>query len=338
MTVMSNDKRESKGQPVGGQYANHNRDESAISLRFGPYVDMTPPAIDEELAGYYGERREQERKMWALQAGIKDVETFKRVGKRWGYRTYNDPDAEIAKLTEKIVPLVGLIQEIDTYKIDPIAQEFKARGGWTRFFLVTSSGGGHVHKSMSCSSCNYRTNFIWLTKESGKNEAEIVEKAGDGACTICWNSAPVADKRNPRPNPYEDPQVTANRAEKKAAKDAKAAKELINGIRTPEGEELREAPDYKPDGSIQFRGQLIKTERSAEIKGVDHLNDLLWREFRQGSDPAYVNRVPSAYEIREEQTYMNIVNALASKRGQTVDEVRELLAAKAAARFKRDNR
>jgi hypothetical protein len=337
---MSNDKRESKGQPVGGQFANHNRDEATVSLRTGRYVDSTPPAIDEELASYYGERRTFEVQIWSLQDEIRERQGFIDGGKqsRWGYRSPKDPEGDIARAEAKIEILAGHVLDIDSQKIDPIDEEFKARGGWTRFFLVTSSGGGHVHSTMRCSSCNYRTRFIWLTEESGKNEAEIVEKAADGACTVCFSTAPVADRNNPRPNPYEDPDVKAARAARAEVKAAKVAKELITGIRTPDGEELREENHYREDGTLHWRGSLIKTERAAEINGVDHLVHAKWSAAYRANDPDSYQRPRTIADDRDDQTYVNVVEALAAKRGQTVDEVRAHLEAKAEAKFKRENR
>jgi hypothetical protein len=38
----------------------------------------------------------------------------------------------------------------------PLNAEFDAKR-WSRFFLVTSSAGGHIHSSMNCSTCRVRT-------------------------------------------------------------------------------------------------------------------------------------------------------------------------------------
>lgn len=62
--------------------------------------------------------------------------------------------------------------------------------GWSRFFLVTSSSG-HVHSSMSCSSCRHTTRYGWLPELSGKSEGEAVDELGPTLCTFCFPSAPV---------------------------------------------------------------------------------------------------------------------------------------------------
>lgn len=63
--------------------------------------------------------------------------------------------------------------------------------GWTRFFVVP---GGHIHQSMSCSTCNNGvepTRFGWLPQLSGQSEAEAVAEQGPLLCTVCFPSAPV---------------------------------------------------------------------------------------------------------------------------------------------------
>jgi hypothetical protein len=62
--------------------------------------------------------------------------------------------------------------------------------GWSRFFLVTSSTG-HVHSSMSCSTCRPTTTFGWLPELSGKTEQLAVEQLGPTLCSVCFPSAPV---------------------------------------------------------------------------------------------------------------------------------------------------
>lgn len=62
--------------------------------------------------------------------------------------------------------------------------------GWSRFFLVTSSQG-HIHSSMSCSTCRPTTAYGWLPQLSGSTEAAAVEAHGPALCSVCFSSAPV---------------------------------------------------------------------------------------------------------------------------------------------------
>lgn len=62
---------------------------------------------------------------------------------------------------------------------------------WSRFFLVTSSAGGHIHSSMHCSTCRWDTGFAWLPDLSGLTEKDAVDAHGAILCTVCFPSAPV---------------------------------------------------------------------------------------------------------------------------------------------------
>jgi hypothetical protein len=62
--------------------------------------------------------------------------------------------------------------------------------GWSRFFLVTSSAG-HIHSSMSCSTCRPTTAYGWMPELSGKSEEEAVSTLGPALCSVCFPSAPV---------------------------------------------------------------------------------------------------------------------------------------------------
>lgn len=63
--------------------------------------------------------------------------------------------------------------------------------GWSRFFLVTSSAGGHIHRSMQCSTCTYTTTYGWLPQLSGLTEKDAVEDQGPRLCSVCFPTAPV---------------------------------------------------------------------------------------------------------------------------------------------------
>lgn len=109
----------------------------------------------------------------------------------------------------------------------PYDAEFTRRGGWTRFFLVDNIGG-HVHNSMSCTTCYATTEFAWLPEFSGQDEAGVVELAGESACTVCFPSAPVDVLK--RASRIESPDRKAAREAREAAAAAKAAKKAKNEI------------------------------------------------------------------------------------------------------------
>lgn len=75
-------------------------------------------------------------------------------------------------------------------EMKPLDDEFDANP-WSRFFLVTSSAGGHIHRSTSCSTTRIRTGFAWLPDLSGLTEKDAVAAHGPLLCTVCYPSAPV---------------------------------------------------------------------------------------------------------------------------------------------------
>lgn len=178
--------------------------------------------------------------------------------------------------------------------------------GWTRAFLV-SNGNGHVHRSMNCSTCFATTNFLWLPEWSGKDEAEIIDAAGSSACTVCYPDAPVESLN--RASRIEDPakaEARAERAQKKAEREAKA---IATGITNPDGTPLK------------IRGWVIKTERTAQIEGVD---SLVWNIY-----------YPQAHNFRDNaDNALKVAEALAFKRGTSVEEQMNLLIAKAQKKAK----
>jgi len=85
---------------------------------------------------------------------------------------------------------------------EPFEAEFKARGGWRRYFLVVSSANGHVHRERNCSTCNYRTLYSWIVDLADCNERAMVEAYGVRACTTCFPDAPTdPNYREAAPDP-----------------------------------------------------------------------------------------------------------------------------------------
>lgn len=80
--------------------------------------------------------------------------------------------------------------EETTEQIEERNEVFRARGGWSRFFLVENNNG-HIHSTMDCSTCRPTTRFSWLPSVSGKSEKDAVEEHGPMLCSICFPTAPV---------------------------------------------------------------------------------------------------------------------------------------------------
>lgn len=183
-----------------------------------------------------------------------------------------------------------------------------ARRPWSRVFVVSA---GHAHASMACHTCYPTTRFSWLPEWSGRSEAEIIDAAGDRACTVCYPSAPV-DKPT-RLYTAQEARDNQRAQEERAAREQRAQERASKGI-TYRGAPLR-CPSYYG---------VIKTERAAEMHAVSCLVDLAY----------YRADHPSAQEWRAD--FGRIVEALSDKRGEAPDAIRALLAQKAQKKFARD--
>lgn len=173
---------------------------------------MTPPQVDELLADLW----EREGKQHALAAAVY-VRAHYAIGEKarfvgaQGRREWPTSDehalAECRKLVEagfEVKPwssgdpakVVASYEEIikelarisDEQQV--LGNEFRRRGGWSRFYLVTSSDG-HIHDSMSCSTCRPSTRYGWLPKVSGLSAADAVAEYGPLLCSVCFPGAPV---------------------------------------------------------------------------------------------------------------------------------------------------
>ena len=193
---------------------------------------------------------------------------------------------------------------------------------WTRAFLVTNQGG-HVHRAMSCSTCYPTTRFNWLPEYSGSDEAQIVEDAGERACTVCYPSAPVDTRNRPTKIFSEDEKrQNADRIERARLKIERDTSKAAKAITNSDGSELRVQDSYAAarGGS---RGEILRTERAAQIWYVDKLAELLV----MGVNPEH--RYGLAYR---QEAQDQILAAIAAKHGKTSDEVQTELAPKAKAK------
>jgi hypothetical protein len=103
----------------------------------------------------------------------------------------NDTRAEGMAVTENL----NRREEIK-HLIMMINNEFNARGGWSRYFLVTSSNG-HIHQSTSCHTCNKgknATTFALVYHLSGEAADRAVEVFGPALCSACYPQAPVESR------------------------------------------------------------------------------------------------------------------------------------------------
>lgn len=250
----------------------------------------TPVEIDTQLWDLYQQRQRAGREL-----SLATITLRHRVGDKLHY-TYNGQswgltEAEVyAKAEEIAAGPVTLHQQkviealhqiegchnvlrVNAEEAEVFNAEFERRGGWTRGFLVTD---GHVHSSMNCSTCYITTSYYWLVEFSGRTEAEVVEAAGERACTVCYPSAPVdVLKRESTLFTPAERDRAAERAQREAEKDARRAARIAKGL-TADGSPFtvvveRQVESRSRPGVFFDKVEEFKTERSAVIWAVDQL-------------------------------------------------------------------
>ena len=127
--------------------------------------------------------------------------------------------------------------------------------GWSRFFIVKNAGG-HIHWTMSCSTCYPTTDFGWLPNLSGLTEADAVEEWGGILCSVCFPSAPVEH---------------TDGVNKKTAAEKAFNKAIAEINRTPEGKKVKKADD------------LVRRKKS-RIRSIESNTDLLRETLETYSD------------------------------------------------------
>lgn len=155
----------------------------------------------------------------------------------------------------------------------PLHQEFNARGGWTRFYLVTNVNG-HVHKDTNCGTCRKNTSYEWLVSESGKTFAELVELAGERACSVCFAGQEGLITDRPSKLSWDVAQREAAQQLKDEKAAAKKAKEDAAAARNGASFELVKLDGYADD---------IKNVRTAKIEAVRALAQHAGREWHSAS-------------------------------------------------------
>lgn len=218
---MSLQPRQPKGTPTGGEFAATARTENGTTLAgpARPHEHESPREVDEQLAERYmalakvnhtfasqvdaahyklGHRKSYARSRsghWTT--GPEETLTELRTALEESRLRPRDVEGarrvltRVEELTVERERLRGEMAELDA--------EFTARGGWSRFFLVTSSAGGHVHSSMACHTCKITTEYGWQPQLSGKSEPDAVAEHGAILCTACFPSAPVEWTRGKEP-------------------------------------------------------------------------------------------------------------------------------------------
>lgn len=148
----------------------------------------------------------------------------KRTSERYSKR----PDTpynriQVQESLERLAKLNEKIAEYDV-KIKPL-NDIYMEHGWARYYYVPA---GHVH-NYYCSTLRATTTVYWLPEYADMPVDELIEKAGDRACTVCFPDAPV-DKPTTLEVYTQVQDAKAKRANELAEKRAKAYAEAIKDI------------------------------------------------------------------------------------------------------------
>lgn len=246
-------------------------------------IDTVLAAIHERRSDAYFEIQRWDREIKRI---LNDVEV-NRHG-RYEVGSYNHTSAmgSIDRYEDKIKAQYEIVYACDA-ESRPLEAEFTSRGGWTRAYKVLNNNG-HIHTSMDCSTCFATTRFGWLPQVSGSTEANIVMLAGEGACTICYPSAPCVGP-NTLYTPVEAAERAVRAAEKEARLSAKVAKSLsVDGSVVT----LRWAGGYKE----------LKTYRAAELFVTDSL-------------------AGTGYDHPSQEVIEEVLDLMATKKGVSVEEI-----------------
>ena len=227
--------------------------------------------------------------------------------------TVRDRRATAAKYADKYADYAAEVVASDAriaeIKAEIVGLEliWEANGRWSRAFVVPL---GHVHSTMSCHTCFPTTRFWWNTDYSAATEAQIVEAAGDRACTICFPSAPVD-----RPSTMFTPDEIAAKADQIAKATLKAERAAAKAAKAPTADG---SPLVVPSDSGRYT-MAIQTEITARQE---------WNRAEEWAGYTTNTERLAFYADRQDR----IEVALAGKHGISAPEMRSQLKIKYAKR------
>lgn len=198
------------GTPAGGEYSTAPHAEVGTSLG-RQYAGDTPRQVDGLLADLDAQHAKVQRivasEVQAARSYLGHRQQGSRATAHDGWPTSSQGalaeletglshDTLPAHVTSRARELLTKVLELRAQSEDlegqmhDLEDEHDARP-WSRFFVVTSSAGGHIHSTRSCHTCRPTTRFGWLPQLSGKSEPDAVADQGAILCTECYPSAPA---------------------------------------------------------------------------------------------------------------------------------------------------
>lgn len=137
---------------------------------------------------------------------------------RTGRRLDTDYVARLRAEAETMLAAAALLREA----VAPLST-LAAAGQWDRFNYVPA---GHVHRSY-CSTLRPTTEIYSLPEYSGATPAEVIEAAGEVACTVCFPGAPVTARPSTIRYAVEEREAREAEAAERASKRQAAASAAI---------------------------------------------------------------------------------------------------------------
>lgn len=239
----------------------------ASAVLQGKYAgEMTPPQIDTELS-----------RIWAVESKAEvRLAGYEKILSEWGEHRYaGDKQRYISQVFELEAKIAACRDEATPYQ-----NEYNRRP-WRRFFLVTNQNG-HIHTSMSCSTCFHDTQYAWLPSYSGMADEKIVGLEAYRCCTICMPIAPAEQK-------------AARVAYTKAQRDAKAAERQAKADeKDRKGRERAVKLADKVEAAIETLGGRAAFENDYSLHGHDGCKSLYDASFDMQQTVADI-----LYEIKD---------------------------------------
>lgn len=283
---------------------------------------QTPVEIDTALADAYGKTADltgQQQRIWSQVERIDKVEPGSYNSLLPQFSKENR-----AKLVDEHKALQKRIWEILDAEVYPREAQYNDRR-WTRYYLVDNTNG-HVHKDMDCSTCFPDTRYAWLVEQSGMTAEELVDLAGEKACTVCFDWAPVDVLK--QKTKLEAPERKKARLEREAKKAERDAKKAAKAIANPDGSPLKVFDRRVPERSHRLRSGDIAVEPAYDrFETIETLHAAkTWL-----TDYYYWNK-GGAHPSYRKESLDDVAEAVAHKEGKTRELVIEEAKKRAARR------
>ena len=290
-----------------GAGCDQNGGQALARARGGALVDLTVLRPDEVDAIWWeGVARDLGENRYRLWNARETLRKNSQAGKNVDWLEENIAKLEVRR---------GELREIEK----PFLAEWDRRGGWTRAYLCVNTDG-HVHRTMSCSTCHPSTQFAFMTELSGKTEDEIIDAIGFQACTVCYPQAPTFES-------YIRGQKEAEEAEAlKASGNCAGSGQHVRYT----GRRYERCPVCGESISITSTGKLRTHESAAakqakidaDPKKITNPDGTPLRTSRYGTIPSLAT---AKTELTD--TFCGILRGMAPERAEVARQEVELLAA-----------